>query len=285
MARVGRYRVFGNLLTVAAISVILCWGMMVYAEEKAVRLSFALPEGTVFAYKTSQLTEQNYEGMTFTRSHSADVELSLVGMSENGFRKVSLTFSNEDASLLRDDELMDYEPSVKLDGKTVYAYVNQKGEVERVESASYIPGLSGMDELRELLEDWFVRLPDTVVAIGQEWRTEILKKGIGGNEGEPEIKGWTDFKLKKIEVKDGVEVAEIEGKTYIEINKAEQFGRVIAEGKGEIKTKIAVAGGYIIECKRKMDVKGKMVGKDQITGKESESKTAMTDYFECKLQR
>jgi hypothetical protein len=64
-----------------------------------------------------------------------------------------------------------------------------------------------------------------------------------------------------------------------------QFGKMLAEGKGEIKSKIAIEGGYIVECKRKMDLKGKMVGVDPISGKESESDVAVTQYFECKLQK
>jgi hypothetical protein len=284
MASVRRNPLLGILLTVAAISAIVCWGPIVGAEEKAAHLSYALPEGKLFKYETSRLTEHNYQGMTLTRSHSMDVEMTLAGLSEDGCGKVSLTFSNEDASLLRDDELTDYEPQVKLDGKTVYAFVDSKGTVERAEFTSSIPGLGSLDELREMIEDWFVGLPDTEIAIGQGWSIDILKKGAGGAGDEPEVKGRIDFKLKKIEVKGGIEIAEIEGKSYIEINRAERFGRVIAEGKGEIKTKVAVEGGYIIECKRKTDVKGKILGEDPITGKASESETAATEYFECKLK-
>lgn len=274
-----------SLSLCAAVALFLCLAPGLAAEEETVHLSFALPEGKMLTYKTSQLNEQNFFGMDITYSHSMMVDMSLSGLTEDGDFKVALSFREEHASLFRDGELEEYEPPVKLEDKTVYAFVNAKGEVKKAEAASYIPGLSTVDELREMIEDWFVRLPDAEVTVGQEWRIEIVKMGVSQEGEEPEVKGYTDFKLKKIEEKNGLVIAEIEGEIRININKAMQFGRVIAEGKGQIKAKIVVEGGYILECKRKMDVKGKTVGKDPITGKESESKTAMTQYFECKMEK
>ena len=279
------HRATGLLLSLAALAVLILMGPAIGAEEKEAHLSFSLPEATEFNYRASQMTEQNFRGMDITYSQSADVALSLVEMMEGDICKVSLLFTNEVASMLQDDELMDYEPEVKLEGKTVYAYVNTKGEVTNAEAASYIPGLGSMDELKEMLEDWFVHLPDEKVKVGQEWRTEVMKKGVSQEGEPPEVEGWIDFKLKKIEVKDGITIAEIEGKTHYDVNKAMQFGKLLAEGNGKIKTKIAIAGGYIIECKRKMDIKGKMVRVDPISGKKDESKMAMTQYFECKMQK
>lgn len=284
MANVRRYVSLGLSLC-AAVVLFVCLAPGVSAEEETVHLSFALPEGKLLTYKTSQINEQNFYGMDIIYSHSMMVEMSLSGVTEDGYYKVALSFSKETASMFRDGELEDYELPVKLGNKTIYAFVNTKSEVEKAEAASHIPGLSTEDEFRELIEDWFVRLPDAEVTVGEEWRIDIVKMGMSQEGEEPEVKGYTDFKLKKIEEKNGLMIAEIEGKTRIDINKPMQFGRVIAEGKGEIKTKIAVEGGYIIECKRKMDVKGKAVGKDPITGKESESKTAITQYFECKLEK
>ena len=206
-------------------------------------------------------------------------------MLENNICKVSILFSNQQASMIQDDELMDAEPTLQLEGKKIFAFVSPKGEVDKVEASSYIPGLSGMDELREMVEDWFVRLPNETVKVGDNWRVDIIKMGMSKEGEAPEVEGWIDFKLKKIEEKNGIKIAELEGKTHYDINKAMQFGKMLAEGKGEIKSKIAIDGGYIVECKRKMDLKGKMVGVDPISGKESESDVAVTQYFECKLQK
>ena len=274
------------VLVLSAVAVlVVCLAPGFAAEEGKVHLSFAPPEGLMLKYKTSQMNEQNFAGMDVTFSHSMMVDFSSQEQLEDGSYKIVLSFSEEDASLFRDGELEEYEPDIVLEGETAYVIVNSKGEVARADAASSIQGLSSEEELREMVEDWFIRLPDTEVAVGQEWRIEILKMGMAQEGEEPEVKGYTDFKLKKIEEKDGLLIAEIEGKRVVNINRAMQFGRVIAEGKGEVKTKIAVEGGYIIECKRKMDVKGTMVGQDPITGKESESKTAITQYFECKLEK
>lgn len=272
-----------SLCVLALLFVCLVSGLA--ADEETVHLSFALPEGKVLMYESSMMEEMVSSGMEITVSHSIMVEMSLSEMMEDGNFKVALSFSDEDASLFRDGELEDYEPDIKLENKTVYAFVNSKNEVTKTEAASYIPGLSSEDELREMIEDWFVRLPDADIVVGTQWRTEILKMGISQEGEEPEVKGYTDFKLKKIEEKKGILIAEIEGKTRININKAMYRGTLVAKGKGEIKAKIALEGGYIIECKRKMDVKGKTKGKDPITGKESESEAAITQYFECKLKK
>ncbi len=273
------------LMSCAVAVLVVCLAPGFAAEQKKVHLSFAPTENWMLTYKTSQMNEQNFAGMDITYSHSMMVGVSLKEKIDEDSYKIALSFTDEDASLFRDGELEDYEPPIKLENKTVYAFVNPNGEVTKAEAASSIPGLGGMDELREMIEDWFVRLPDEDVEVGQEWRIEILKMGMSQEGEEPEVKGYTDFKLKKIEEKDGLLIAEIEGKRFVNINRAMQFGRVVAEGKGEIKTKIAVDGGYIVECKRKMDVKGKMIGQDPLTGRESESKTAITQYFECKLEK
>ncbi len=279
------HRATGLFLFLFALTVLILMGPAIVAEEKETHLSFSPPEGTEFHYKTTQMIEQNFHGIDLTISESADVAVSLVEMMEGNICKVSLSFSNQKASMLKDDELMDYESEVKLEGKTVFAFVNTNGEVEKVEAGSYIPGLESNDALKEMVEDWFVRLPDDKVKVGQEWRIDVVKKGTSQEDESPEVEGWIDFKLKKIKVKDGIAIAEIEGKFHYSINKAMLFGKLLAEGKGEIKTKIAVEGGYVIECKRKMDIKGKMVGVDPVSGKESESEMAITHYFECKLQK
>lgn len=274
------------VLVLSVAAVLLCCLVPGFAaEEKKVRLSFALPEGEVLVYKTSRMEEMITGGMDITVSHSLNVAISRDTVTEaDGFR-VELSFSGEEASLLRDDQLEDYEPDVKLEGKKAYAIINAKGEVKRADAASHIQGLSSEEQLREMIEDWFVKLPDAEVAVGGTWRVDILRTGLSQEGEEPEVKGYIEFKLKKVEEKNGRLIAEIEGKKYVNINIGSHYGRLIAEGKGDIKTKIAVDGGYVLECKRKMDVKGKTVGQDPITGKESERKTAITEYFECELER
>ena len=269
----------------AAILFFVCLAPLVAAEDETVRLAFAFPEGKEITYKASKLEEVIASGMEITVSHSMMVDVSLNSMTDDGQFKMALSFSDEKASLFRDGEMEDYEPDIELEGKTVYAFVTAKSEVTKAEAASYIPGLSTADELRELIEDWFVRLPDADIVAGTEWRTPIKKIGLSQEGEDPEIEGYTDFKLKKIEKKNGIMIAEIEGKTRVNINKAMFSGRFVAEGKGEMKAKIALDGGYIMECKRKMDLKGKTLGRDPITGKESESKAAVTQYFECKLEK
>ena len=273
------------MVAAAAAVLLVCLVPGFAAEEGKVSFSFAPPEGEALVYKSSKLDEMVSGGTEITISHSMTLAMSLDEMTEEDDIKLVLSFSEEKASILRGGALEDFEPDVKLEGETAYVIVDAKGNVMKADAASNIEGLSSEDELREMVEDWFVKLPDSAVGVGETWRIDILKKGLAQEGEEPELKGYIDFKLKKVEEKDGLLIAEIEGKKHVAINRTSQYGKLIAEGKGEIKTKIAVEGGYVVECKRKTNIKGTIVGQDPITGRESERKTAITEYFECELER
>lgn len=251
--------------------------------EKQATLTFALPQGEVFHYKSSLTAEQNFMGMDISTTQSAEVDLTLIETLEDGNSQVSLAFSNLKASRMRDEELDATEPPLDLDGKTVRAIVTPKGDIEKVEAGGYIPGLRNVEQLEDIIGYWFVYLPDTLVNVGESWVHELLEPA--KEEGDPPtFKGSIEYVLKKVEEKKGKQVAVIEGKGTGEIYQSTGMGELNATVKITIKAKVAVDGGYTVESKHEYETKGKLVRQDYPTGEGKETDVADTRYFECKLK-
>ncbi|UCF06424.1 MAG: hypothetical protein JSV33_05165 [bacterium] len=258
-------------------------GLSFGKDEQKVKLSFAFPQVEILKYKASNQTDVVYSGVDMIMSMSVEVEASCDSMTEDGNSMVNLAFSNIKSSLVRDDEIMDWEFPIKLDGKTVLLTINRKGEIVDTRTGSHIPGVSSNEELGELLEDFFVELPDSEVTVGTSWGEDIFEKG---KEGEPpKMKGRVEYKLKKIEKKKGIETALIEWKveavTYVRTANA----RVESEFEGNGKANVALEGGYVIDLKWQVDDKKKIFEEDPLTGQEREMEAAETHYYEMKLEK
>ena len=120
---------------------------------------------------------------------------------------------------------------------------------------------------------------------------EQAQEGAGNAENEPSedeasgLVGTIRFELKKIEKKDGIEVAQIEFKGDLELHTKSERGRLDGEVKVDGKAKIAIDGGYIVEYESSKDMKGKVVSEDEFSGKETENDVQQTEYVQVKLQK
>lgn len=252
--------------------------------EKQATLTFVMPQGEVFHYKSSLTSEQNFMGMDISMTQSAEVDLALIEALENGNSQVSLAFSNLKASRMMDGELDATDPPIDLNGITVRAIVTPKGDIESVEAGGYVPGLRNVNQLEEIISYWFVYLPDSLVNVGGKWVDELLEAG--KEEGDPpRFKGSIEYVLKKVEEKKGKQIAVIEGKGTGEIHQSTPMGELDATVKITIKAKVAVDGGYTIESKHEYETKGKLVSQDHPAGQGKETDVADTRYFECKLRK
>jgi hypothetical protein len=252
-------------------------------DEQKVKLSFAFPQGKVLKYKASNQTEVNYSGVDMAMSMSVHVEASCDSMTEDGSSVMDYAFSDFKSSLVRGDEIMDWEFPVKLDGKTVILTLNRKSEIVDTKPRSHIPGIKSNEELRELLEDFFVELPDSEVTTGTSWSEDVVE---AGKEGEPpKLKGRVDYTLKKIEKKKGIEAALVEWKIEAVTYGTTASGRVEGKLKGKGKAHVALEGGYVIDLKLEIEDKKKIYEEDVLTGKEKEMEAAETHYFEIKLEK
>lgn len=265
------------LLAVVCIS-----GISIAGEERTVKLAFAAPEGMKAFYKATSQIERNYSGIDFVMNTSSEIETSYGAKNEDGNYEVVMEFKKFKSGIIRDDEIMDWDPPVKFEGKTVHLVITPKGKIESVSAGSHIPGLKNNDQLKQIIDPYFMELPDSQVTVGGEWKKEILKEG---SEGEPpKVKGSVDYKLKKIETKKGIEVACIEWKSEAEIYGKTGTGYMEGKVKARGKAFVALDGGYVVELKWDLENKMKIFEEDPLTGKVKESGSAEAHYYEIKLE-
>jgi len=98
------------------------------------------------------------------------------------------------------------------------------------------------------------------------------------------MKGKAVYTLKKVEKKGDLEIATIEGKVNLKLNQDTPAGFLKGDAKVDVKAQVAVGGGYVIELKETMDIKGDVVARDPITDKETKREASLTRYFERKLR-
>ena len=253
------------------------------AEElKSCTLTFSLPEGTMLHYVNFTQMGRNFRGSDLTFNQTSEVEMSTAGTTEDGNGKVDLKFIKVKSSLVANNQLMEWTPPIKLEGASVRVVVSPAAEIVRLEPGHNIPGLKDLKDLRDVVAPWFVKLPDTTVTVGQSWKQEIVE---GKKEGaEPAVKGEAVFTLKKIEKKGDLEIAVIEGKAVLKMNADQPEGVLVADGKVDVKARIAVRGGYIVELKRDLEIRGNTIVKDPVTDKETKQETALTITVEIKQQ-
>ena len=253
-------------------------------EKKTVKLCFALPEGTLLHYKDFVQTEQNYAGTDATMNQTSDVDMSFVAKADSaGNGKVGLSFLKVKSSLVMNGQLQEWEPPFKLEGVKIKVTVSPAADIVHFDAPHNVVGLKDANDLRDIVEAWFVKLPDTAVTVGQSWKKQIVEGKTEG--GEPEIKGEGVFTLKKIETRGKIEIAFVEGKANLKINKETPAGVLVADGTVDLKAQIAVPGGYVVELKQTLEIRGNAVAKDPLTDKETKRATALTRTTEIKLQQ
>ena len=284
----GRSRSVLPLVTCVAIVLAFqaVWCAAPRAEEKksSCTLAFGLPEGTLLHYKDFAQTGQNYGGTDVSMNQTSEVDMSYAGEPDStGNARVSLKFIKIKSSLVMGGQLQEWESPIKLEGADIRVFVSRAGKVVRFEPGRNIPGLRNVNDLRDAVDTWFVDLPDSTVAIGESWKREIVE---GMKEGqEPEIKGEVVYTLKKIETRGNIEIAVVEGKGVLKMNSETPAGTLVADGKVDVKAQIAVPGGYIVELKQTVEIRGNTVAKDPLTDKETKRATAVTRYTEITLQK
>lgn len=262
------------------------WCAAPRAEEKksSCTLAFNLPKGTILHYKDFAQTGQNYGGTDVSMNQTSEVDMSYAGEPDStGNARVGLKFIKIKSSLVLGGQLQEWEPPIKLEGAEIRVYVSRAGKVVRFEPGRNIPGLRNVNDLRDAIDAWFVDLPDSTIAIGESWKREIAEGKKDG--GEPEIRGEVVYTLKKIETRGNIEVAAVEGKGVLKMNSETPAGTLVADGKVDVKAQIAVPGGYIVEMKQTIEIRGNTVAKDPLTDKETKRATAVTRYTEITLQK
>jgi hypothetical protein len=251
-------------------------------DGEKVSLSFTPEEGRVFKYKADSRSQVFYGSFSFETITGQEVEMSLLEVLENQNFRMSVTFTKSSTKMMRMGDLIEQEPRVKPEGRTIKVEVDPKGEV--ITALGFIMGVKKGRALDGYMEKWFFELPEEAVGPGSVWTVPIDEVA---EEGENEVytyKGTSEFKLKKIEKKNGVMVAEIEGESEVVIHSESAQGVFDGKAKSKQKAYIAIEGGYIVESESSTETKGEMVGLDE-NGKESSREVTRVDSNKIKLEK
>lgn len=260
-------------------------------------LRFAPKEGEVLKYKGSTTGQIFSQGNEFMNVHTDIIEISLVRRTEDGKYDVNLNYlESSDKRGMAGSALSEYEGPVRPMGHAIEVTVDSLGKVHGTNGL--LPGLRRGKPTTEYVEKWFATLPSDTLSPGSTWTMEFPEKDEDPAEegaetaetkaSEDEAAGLTGtirFELKKIEKKDGIEVAQIEFKGDLEIHTKSERGRLDAEVKIKGKAKIAIDGGYIVEYESSEDMKGKVVTEDEFSGKETGHDAQQLEYVQIKLQK
>ena len=251
-------------------------------NEDVVTLRFAPEENKVLKYKGDSRTQIYYGPYSFETITGQQIEMSLVELLENGHFRMSVTFTKSSTKMMRMGNLIEQEPAEKPEGRTIKVEVDDRGKV--VEALGFIMGVKKGRELNNYMEKWFFELPEDPVGPGSTWTVPIDESSDGSGGEVYSVKGSGEFKLKKIEKKNGILAAEIEGRAKIDIHSESTQG--VFDGKADSKQKIyvAVEGGYIIQGESSTEVKGKMVSQD-VNGKETEHDITRVESNSIKLEK
>ncbi len=283
-ARTGAGRMFAACAAVAVCVLVVHVSSSWTAAQGPVKLAFKLSEGTVLHYKSFNQIDQNYSGTDVTMNQTSQVDMSAAGPPDStGAEHVDLKYVAVKASLVQGGQLRDWSPPIKLEGATIKIRIMSNGDVAGFDPGRHIPGLSSAEDLRELVDAWFVRFPDQEIAVGQSWTEPIVMQP--REQGPPGEKGEIVYTLKKIEKRGNLDVAVIEGKLKVDLNMETPAGVLVGKGEGKVKAVVALNGGYIVEIKETIDRAGEVVVKDPITDKETRRQTAVTQIYERTLQQ
>jgi hypothetical protein len=250
-------------------------------EGEQVTLRYAPEEGRLFKYKGDSRSQVYYGPYSFETITGQEVEMSLLATIENGNARMSVTFTKSSTKMMRMGDLIEQEPRVKPEGRTIKVEVDPKGEV--ITALGFIMGVKKGRALDGYMKKWFFKLPEEPVGKGSTWTVPIDEEQ-GEGEEVYTMKGTGEFKLKKIEKKNGIMVAVIEGKTEVVIHSDSPQGIFDGKAKSKRKAYIAIEGGYIVESESSSEVKGKMVSADEY-GKETEHEVTRAESHNIKLKK
>ncbi len=251
-------------------------------DGEMVTLRFAPEEGKLFKYKADSRNQMFFGAFSFETITGQEVDMSLLEILENGNFRMSVTYTKSSTKMMRMGDLIEQEPRVKPEGRTIKVEVDSKGEV--ITALGFIMGVKKGRALDSYLEKWFFELPEEAVGPGSAWTVPIDETNEEGEDDVYTVKGSGEFKLKKIEKKNGIMVAEIEGKTEVNIHSESPQGVFDGTAKSKQKVYIAIEGGYIVEGENSTEIKGKMVGLDE-NGKEIENDITRVESDKIKLEK
>lgn len=274
---------FAISLLIVSILVLPALVSPVSAEDgEKVTLRFAPEEGMQAKYKVDSRSQMFFGAFSFETITGQEVDISLLEVLDNENFRMSVTYTKSSTKMMRMGDLIEQEPRIKPEGRTIKVEVDPQGEV--IEALGFIMGVKKGRALDNYIEKWFFKLPEEAVGPGSTWTVPVDETFEEAKDEVYTVKGTREFKLKKIEKKNGVMAAEIEGEAEVDVHSESVQGVFDGKAKSKFKVYIAIEGGYVIEGESSTEVKGKMIGLDE-NGKEMENDITRVDSEKVKLEK
>ena len=129
--------------------------------------SSASPEGTVLHYKSFNQLDQNFGGTDVSMNQTSQVDMAYGSAPDStGAARVDLKYIEVKSSLLSGGQLRDWSPPIKLEGATIRIMVMSNGDIVKFDPGRGVPGLEDVEDLRDIVDAWFVKFPETEIAGG-----------------------------------------------------------------------------------------------------------------------
>ncbi|GEM_PF-3562724 len=231
---------------------------------------YSLEEGDVLKYEGYGNREMQFQGMSMETIHSDRISITYDHETDDGNLLVDLKYLESSDKMVRLDGYEEIDAPVKPEGRTISVTLSPKGEV--LNAGGFIVGISGKNGIKNYVDKWFFELPEDPVKVGDTWEREIDEEDERGK-----ITGLARLELKKIEYKDGIEVAVIDVDYEGQIISETPSGKMTGTNEGESTFKIAVKGGYIVESSGSSDFKGAIVSEDASGGEQKQKITVVND--------
>lgn len=237
---------------------LLMLGCVGVAHAEKTALVFSATPGDTLHYNVEMSREGSMGGVTFMLMQKGRVHIA--GIEKSGDKtRVSLRFSDFEASLKRGDELTPQKP--ELNGVTVEALVSPRGEVTEIKPKGAVPP-TGVEQIQNLADNIIPYLPEAPVDAGATWVRKRLVPNKEDPGGKPQVDGSTEFTLDETKKKDGVQVASIVGKSTAKVGLPMPMGVFDGKANGDSQLLVAVQGGHILESKASSDYSGSVGGND-----------------------
>ncbi|MBN1883948.1 MAG: hypothetical protein JW876_00320 [Candidatus Krumholzibacteriota bacterium] len=254
-------------------------------DDAPVSFIFAFPEEQTITYDLGLSEETNWSGMSITTNQNYRIEATLREVNADGAFVIEIACPELKSYRMIDDDMQDWAPPLQLEGKSIIATVGADGELVDIKPGGNIPGMRSPGQLRPYARAVFVPLPAEPKTVGDSWEVVIRRDGNGDDvpadaEETPVYTGTSVYTFKKVQKKNGIDVAFIEIESTVAIDRETEQGRMTGENKGKTKVYLAIEGGWVVESKSESEFKGAMTGDDG-----AEHEIVLFTWTEMKLRK
>jgi len=179
------------------------------AEKQVFYAAYGFEQGETNRFKMEFNQESEVRGYSIVSLIDMEITEKCVEVVDDTLFKMELTVDKIEASMRRNDKLLDSDIGDDVSGQVFTFDLTPKGETRNLEPKGYIENEKEVVALlSSMLRIAYPALPDSEVTVGKEWKLEGSERGEAGSEmeteydatyiaeGEKKIKGRKCYKIK-----------------------------------------------------------------------------------------